>query len=98
MNIEELELKIINQVSFFQRFLGLMFKEKVPRDIGYLFLNCRRVHTCFMRFPINVIGLDKEHNVISFKKNIKPWRYVLMEKEVTHVIECHIEIDIELRE
>lgn len=34
---------------------------------------CSSIHTFFMRFPINIIFVDKENIIVDFRFNIKPW-------------------------
>lgn len=59
--------------SFKERFFGMLFlKEKKP--IGYYFYKCRAIHTFFMRFPIDIVLLDKENNILKIERNKKPWR------------------------
>lgn len=66
------DLKIAN--SFKERLLGLMFKSKMHKSEGLLILGCNSIHTCFMRFAIDVVFMDMDHRVICIKEKIKPWR------------------------
>ncbi|WP_331836973.1 DUF192 domain-containing protein [Erysipelothrix piscisicarius] len=60
-------------------------------DQGMLFLHCARVHTCFMKFDICVIYLDKDFNIIDHEI-IKPWRLGRKVKGARHLIEASPEI------
>jgi uncharacterized membrane protein (UPF0127 family) len=71
-NTVVVDLKIAK--SFKERLLGLMFKRRMNRNEGLLILGCRSIHTCFMRFAIDVVFMDINHRVICLKKRIKPWR------------------------
>lgn len=66
------ELKIAK--SFKERLLGLMFKRRLNKSEGLLILGCNSIHTCFMRFAIDVVFMDIDHRVICIKEKIKPWR------------------------
>ncbi len=73
-------------VKFFDRFLGLMFRFK-KIDYGICFPNCNSIHTFFMFQNIDVIMTDKNHNIIKYYPNLKPWRIILPKKNVYYVYE-----------
>ncbi|HYF82010.1 MAG TPA: DUF192 domain-containing protein [Clostridia bacterium] len=60
--------------TFKERFLGLMFKRRLPAHEGLMLLGCSAIHTCFMRFAIDVVFMDINHRVIGIKEKIKPWQ------------------------
>lgn len=60
--------------SFASRFRGLMGTARLPRGSGLLFPGSRSVHTHFMRFPIDVVFLDRELRVLRVADAVKPWR------------------------
>ena len=60
--------------SFGQRLLGLMFSANLPLDEGLLLADCASVHTCFMRYPIDIIYLDQRGVVIQLVPGLAPWR------------------------
>ena len=33
------------------------------------------IHTCFMRFPIDAVFLDREHQVVGVAPELRPWRW-----------------------
>jgi uncharacterized membrane protein (UPF0127 family) len=55
------------------RVIGLMFR-KSPKGDGLLLDPCNSIHTCFMRYPLDVIFLSKTNQVIKVIRNLKPWR------------------------
>ena len=73
--------------TFWQRFKGLQLRRALPTDTGLMITPCSSLHTCFMRFAIDVVMLDKELNVLGVRENVKPWRMVLCAKQTTSVIE-----------
>jgi uncharacterized membrane protein (UPF0127 family) len=60
--------------SFFQRLAGLMGRASLPPHEGLWIARCGSVHTCFMRFPIDVVFLDREHRILRIQAGLKPWR------------------------
>lgn len=66
-------------VSFMERTIGLMGRRELPKGQTLLIQGtklaaCNSVHTCFMRFPIDVIFVDNQMKVRSVVRNLKPWR------------------------
>lgn len=66
------ELKIAR--NFKERLIGLMFKSRIDKNEGLLILGCNSIHTCFMRFAIDVVFINPDHRVIFIKEKVKPWR------------------------
>jgi len=60
--------------SLWARFWGLMSRASLPEGHGLLLQPCTSVHTFFMRFPIDVIFLDKANRVVKIIPEMKPWR------------------------
>lgn len=60
--------------SVWSRFRGLMGRRSLPEGQGLLLEPCSSIHCMFMRFPIDVIFLDREGRVVKVATNVKPWR------------------------
>jgi uncharacterized protein len=60
--------------SVWARFWGLMGRRELPPGHGLLISPCSSVHTFFMRFPIDVIYLDRAGRVVKVVDGMKPWR------------------------
>lgn len=58
--------------SFFPRFLGLMGRK--PSPSGLLLIPCNSVHTCFMRYDLDIFFLDREYRIVAIRRDMKPWR------------------------
>src|SRR6266498_2062037 len=63
--------------SLWGRFWGLMGRQRLPEGHGVLLTPCTSVHTFFMRFPIDVIFLDRDSRVVKIIPALKPWRTAL---------------------
>jgi uncharacterized membrane protein (UPF0127 family) len=53
---------------------GLLGRKELPRGEGMLLRPAASVHTAFMRFPIDVVFLDKELHVLKVAHSVPPWR------------------------
>lgn len=53
---------------------GLLGRERLAPGEGLWLLPCRQVHTCFMRFAIDVVFLDRAQRVVRLCHGLKPWR------------------------
>ncbi len=52
-----------------------MGRKNLERDDGLLLMRAKGgVHTCFMRFAIDVAYLNERGQVIATRENMKPWR------------------------
>lgn len=71
--------------DFFSRLKGFMFS-KAP-DFGLLLLNCRSVHTFFMRFNLDLIFLDRQNKIVRIHRNVSPWNLILPVSSASHVLE-----------
>lgn len=60
--------------SFWKRFIGLMCSKPLPMAQGLLIPRCASVHTLFMRFPLDVVYLDKRGAVVKLVPALNPWR------------------------
>jgi uncharacterized protein len=60
--------------GFFGRLRGLLGRTELPRGHGLLIKPSWSVHTWFMRFPIDVLFLDRELEVLKIRKHMRPWR------------------------
>jgi len=62
--------------SFRSRLLGLAGLREMPPGTALLIPRCSSVHTFGMRFPIHVLFLDAEFEVIDERRVVKPRRVV----------------------
>ena len=67
------EIEVMVADTFLSRLAGLMLRQKLPVKTGLLLVPCNSVHMCFMRFPIDIIYIDKYYNIIKIVTNLKPW-------------------------
>ena len=56
------------------RLKGLLGRNNLPVGEGILLRPASAVHTFFMRFPIDVVFLDRDFRVLSMRTRLRPWR------------------------
>jgi len=55
------------------RMRGLLGRESLGDDEGLLLRPAGSIHTCFMRFPIDAVFLDRDLVVIGTTEHVEPW-------------------------
>jgi uncharacterized membrane protein (UPF0127 family) len=60
--------------SSWSRFVGLMGRGSLDSGAGLWIEPCNSIHMFFMRFPIDVLFLDRQRRVKKVILNLKPWR------------------------
>ena len=53
---------------------GLLGRRSLLPGEGLLLKPAGSVHTWFMRFPIDVVFLDRELRVLAVRSDLRPWR------------------------
>jgi len=48
---------------------------------------CRGVHTLAMRFPIDVVYLDRVGTVVHLERDLRPWRFAPVRMQAASVLE-----------
>jgi uncharacterized protein len=56
------------------RMRGLLGKRNLASHEGVLLRPAGSVHTFFMRFPIDVVFLDRDGRVLRIAESVRPWR------------------------
>ncbi len=59
----------------FQRMRGLLGRSSLPPGEGIWFPRTSSIHMWFMRFPIDVVYVDREMRVKKTVASLKPWRF-----------------------
>jgi len=63
--------------SMWSRFWGLMGRRSLAEGEALWLKPCTSVHMFFMRFPIDVVFLDRQDRVVRIVPGLKPWRMAL---------------------
>lgn len=75
--------------TFYARFRGLMGRPSIPENAGLMIKPCNSIHCFFMKFPIDVLFLDKEDRVVHISKSMKPGSISPVVKGAKYVIEAN---------
>ncbi len=57
-----------------ERRRGLLGRDALDQSAALILAPCVAVHTVFMRFPIDVVFVDREGQVRTIVRNLQPWR------------------------
>jgi uncharacterized membrane protein (UPF0127 family) len=82
------------------RMRGLLGRKGIDAGGGLWIRPCSGVHMLFMRFPIDVVGLDKKMCVVKLWSDLAPWRVTsvsfrmasAMELPAGQIARCGIQI------
>jgi len=56
---------------------GLLGRRSLAPECGLVLPGCAAIHTWFMRFPIDVLFLDRDGRVRRRVERLRPWRFAL---------------------
>ena len=56
------------------RLLGLTGLRDLPPHAGLLLPRTRSIHTCAMRFALDLVWLDRDGRVVRVDRAVPPWR------------------------
>jgi uncharacterized protein len=76
--------------TFFTRLKGLLGKNELPHGEGLWIKPCNSVHTFGMKFPIDVVFLDKDKRVVGLAKTLRPNRVSCRYSSASSVIELPV--------
>jgi hypothetical protein len=81
------EVRLAN--TYWTRLVGLLGTETRDFAAGSALwiVPCRGIHTCAMRFPIDVIYLDRANRVVHLEESVRPWRLMPVRTHAHTVLE-----------
>jgi len=53
---------------------GLLGRDSLDPSVAMIIAPCSAVHTFFMRFPIDVVFIDRQGRVLKISPDVQPWR------------------------
>lgn len=86
-NVINIPFPVKKADSFFSRFKGLMFRKEPISNEGLWILPCNAVHMFFMSFPLDVVLLNEQNNVVRYYPNLKPWAATKPDKRAYSTLE-----------
>ena len=73
--------------SFASRFMGLMGRNSIASGGGLLIVPCNSIHMFFMKFPIDIVFLNKGSKVVYIIEGIRPWKVSKLVRNAHSVLE-----------
>jgi uncharacterized membrane protein (UPF0127 family) len=86
-NGSELSRNVAVADNLFKRMKGLLGKSEMEEGESLWIKQCNSIHTFFMKFPIDVIFLNKRNQVISTIENLQPNRLTRLYPKAVSVLE-----------
>ncbi len=94
------EPKVHMATGFFKRLAGLIGKPYIAGYEFWCFPHCQQIHTFGMRFPIDVVFINKNREVVELLENLQPWRiskkvkgsFAVLEMSVGGVKRCSLTV------
>jgi len=72
------------------RFVGLLGYAGLKPGEGLHIIPCSSVHTCFMRFSIDVVYLNRDGQVVKIVPALKPFRFSIGGRGARSVLELPV--------
>jgi len=66
--------------TLWNRLVGLLATPKLEKNKGLLLSPCSSVHTMWMRYPLDLVFMDKNGRVVKCVKNLLPYRTAAAKK------------------
>lgn len=73
--------------DFFSRLFGLIPKRKLAAGEGLIIKPCSSIHMFFMKFPIDVLFVDDNNEIVYLLENFRPWMVSKIVRGSRYVIE-----------
>ena len=73
--------------NIFDRVKGLLGHSSLGKGEGMFIIPCNSIHTFFMRFPIDVIFVSRENEILKLIHNMPPWRITSIYRKARGVLE-----------
>lgn len=86
-NNEELAAQVGKAYSFLMRLKGLMFSKELPNGCSLHLKPCQSVHTYFMNYPIDVVFVNKQQEIVGVVESMSPRKVSKVYRSAASVFE-----------
>ena len=76
--------------TFWSRGRGLMGRRSLDAGAGLILYPNNNIHMFFMRFPIDVIFVDRTHRVVGVREHFRPWQPFAGARQARYTLELPI--------
>jgi len=66
---------------------GLIGQAALPPRTGLWLPGVASVHTCLMRFPLDLLFLDTDFRAVRLASGVRPWRLLVRASHARHTVE-----------
>lgn len=73
--------------TWLTRLRGLLGRKGLTEKQGLILCPCNSVHTCFMKFNIDVLFFDKGGQIVYVIENMPPFRFSPLVSQAKYVLE-----------
>ncbi len=73
--------------SLWGKTVGVMLWKDFGTSKGLLLPSTNAIHTFFVRFPLDVVFLDKDYKVIQVVEGLRPWSFSPIVWKAKHTLE-----------
>lgn len=70
-------MKAVYANTHWKRLVGMLLGRGANPGECLVLSCCNDVHTCGMKWPLDLAFVDKEGRVLMIRRNLRPWRRVL---------------------
>jgi len=78
---------------------GLLGRDALESNAALMLVPCALIHTAFMRFPIDLVFIDRDGCTVRTASRVRPWRVsmalrarAVIELPAGHLDACQVEI------
>lgn len=82
-----LATKVVVANSFFKRLKGLLGRKFLNEGEALIIMPSNSIHTFFMRFPIDVLFIDKNNKIVKLIPSLKPFRFTPICFKSAYIVE-----------
>ena len=75
------------RTTFIKKLTGYMMRSRPEMNTGILMLNTSRVHTAFIKFPLDFLFLDRSWKIAGAVQNVSPFKFPPSPPGCRHIIE-----------
>jgi len=83
-------LELEMAIGFWSRLRGWQFRSPPAAGSGLLLAPCASIHTCWMRFALDVVWLDREGIVLAVARGVRPWWFAFAPSGTLAVLEVPV--------
>ena len=73
--------------NFITRSIGLLSKKSISDDEGLIIKPCCSIHTYFMKFPIDVLFVNRKNMIVALYENVDRTRILPIHLSSSYVVE-----------